>query len=149
MRRWWIRRRRQRAWRQLEQSLASIDDHQPAALLTVLTARIATLDSGSASDVRAAIELARRVREDYCAYLGRLAPLRDTARAELTAWTHRVEVAAEHGPELVEPARERCAEWERRLRDADIACEDCNAAERRINDALAELTALELRLPSH
>jgi len=119
----WRRRRRHRGMlhrldRGLARGEARIADHRAAALLAVLTERIALLSSTTASPAQLdeTITMAQHLSDEYRAYVVRLTAARDTSGAT--------------------PA----------LRDkATAELSRCEAGARRIDDALGQLRALARR----
>lgn len=120
----WRRRRRHRAWvAKLERSLARgelrVADLQSSALLAILTERIARLSS---------TDLSRRELDDTIAFAQRLADEYRTFVTRLAAALAATDPASKlHAKATAELAR-------------------CEAGQRRINDALAQLHALARRL---
>ena len=149
--RWRHARRRAGLIKRLDRSLARRDactaDHSSAALLAVLTERIALFDAvGSVEDVSAALEIAGRVRDDYEAYVARLVEMRDSARAEAAFWRTKVTKAQDaEATDLAEQAQQRVSDWDRRDREAAAVLVRCEAGRERLADALAQLKALAAR----
>lgn len=148
----WRDNRRRRALiarldRSLEHRTVQLTDQSSAALLAVLTeriARIAKLDD--MKDLPVAIEVAQHVASEYRAYRARLSAVHDNALAEAAAWRVRVtraETAEEHA--LASAAEHRAREWEKSSSEAEAALDECDAGRHRIDDALTQLEALAKR----
>jgi len=153
--RWRQARRRHRLIKRLDRSLARRDtaaaDHSSAALLAILTERIALFDAvGSVGDVAAAVEIAGRVRDDYEAYVARLVGMRDSAQAQAAFWRTKVTKArGADAMDLAEQAQQRVSDWERRDREAAAALVRCEAGRERLADALEQLKALAARIAAN
>jgi len=153
MRSWWQARRRRRRIRQLSRvfdpTVLETSDRSSAALLAVLTERIARMTSARASldEVTAAIADARRAYDGYQPLVSRCRELRDDARLEVAKWRNlasRAQVMGE--PDLAAAARERFEQWERQERDASTSFHECVAGMNRLADAITELQRLADRL---
>jgi hypothetical protein len=149
---WFAARRHRRQVRRLDRALrdgrARASEQASAALLAVLTERIANLETHvSASAVSEAINIASRVRSDYERHVTRLIEMHDSAHDKVSFWTTRLAVAEQCGAaDLADEVRAVIAVWERRERTALAAVNQCEAARGRIDDALQQLTQLAERL---
>jgi hypothetical protein len=134
--------------RALRAGRARVEEQTSAALLAVLTERIANLGASvSATAVADAIAIASRVRGDYAAQMTRVSEIHDSARAKLSFWQARLVVAEQFGAtELVDQVRAVIADCERAAQAARDAVSQCEAAHRRIEDAFEQLTELAERL---
>ena len=155
MRSWWHawrrRRRLERLERLLDPARVTAADHSSAALVAVLTERIARINAGhvSADQLTTTIHVAQRAYEDCQAEVARCRGLRDSAQAEATEWRSKVMKALRHDcPDLASLAQERVLMWERRERDADAELGRGIGSLNRLADAISELSRLAMRLES-
>ncbi len=151
--RWRRARRHRRLLTTFDRAIARRDPHvsdrSSAALLAVLTERIARLEAGAVTpaSIADALEVAARARDDYEAYVSRLVKMRDTACTEVALWRANVAKAkeADRG-DLATDAEQRVTEWERREREAASVLSRCIAGRVRLADAIAQLQALGARV---
>lgn len=151
--RWRQTRRHRRLIAKLDRSISRRDthvaDHSSAALLAVLTERIAGLeaDAVTPASIADALEVAARTRDDYEKYVSRLVDMRDTARAEVAVWRAKVAKANDADRvDLATDAQHRVTDWERREREAASALHRCTAGRVRLADAISQLQALGARV---
>jgi hypothetical protein len=124
-------------------------DHASAALLGIVTERIANLrpERVTLQQVHEALDVALYVRDDFAAYMAKLRTVRDDTRSQVDLWRHRAAAAEACGePHLAARALERAADRERLLGNALGALSECAAGQQRLGDAITELRHLAARL---
>jgi hypothetical protein len=134
--------------RALSHQAVRLADQSSAALLALVTERIARtsmLDDPS-QDLAATIDVVQHVIDEYVTHASRLVHARDSARAETSRWRERTSTATIAGyPELASQADDRMRAWEQREREAVTALEAYEAGQLRLEDAVAQLRALAKR----
>lgn len=150
---WFRVRARARRARRRRQVLAYLAQAQPqaqgerasAALLAVLTERIARAGASDASEgeIADAVVQAERIIAGYEAQRAELEALLVVARGRTRRWVHWVGVAdAKGSPALAARARSYLAEREGDAAELQRGVEDCDAGCRRLRDAIEQLRAL-------
>jgi phage shock protein A len=138
----------QRLERELSEADARLEDLSSAALLAVLTERIARISklADPRRDLAAAIEIAQHVVAEYAAFTSRLVDARDHARAEASSWHHKAAVAVRAGdPHLASQAEQRAHQWELDEAEASETLAEHEAGRARLDDAVSQLQALANR----
>jgi hypothetical protein len=147
------RRRRRRLAARSSRALAGVavraEDQSSAALLAVLTERVArctTVDAGP-DDLSDAIALTKLVIEKYELSAAKLMAFKDHATSNVQVWTKHVSTARAAGREdLAEEARGRVRDWTQTEASAAEELAEYEAGRRRLEDALVQLSALASRV---
>jgi hypothetical protein len=148
-----MRARRYRRWlrkleRRLRRRTMKAEEQSSAALLAILTERIARTAAApeSGDEVAYSMEVAQVVIARYQEDAARLGDQRDRARARLTDWEERADHLAHTGrPELAAQARTHVSRWRRVEAETAAALAEYDVGRRRLADALDQLTALARR----
>ena len=153
---WRRRRRHRRTVAKLQRALTRRDlgvaDRSSAALLAIVTERIARLSSSNAlpHELVEAIELTERIIADYGRQIEVLDRHLQHARTELTSWRdNSAKAMLANRADLAAGADLRAATWQRGVDENASALAACEAGKRRLDDALAELRALAERSATH
>jgi hypothetical protein len=149
---WRRRRRSRRTVAKLERALTRNDlgvaDRSSAALLAIVTERIARLSSSTAlpHEIVEAIELTQRIVADYARQSDVIGGHLERAQRELASWRDKSATATlSNRADLATAAEGRVAMWQRRVTESESALAACEAGRRRLDDALVELQALAER----
>jgi phage shock protein A len=145
---WRQRRRIAKLDRSLGEGTLVVAEHSSSALLAVVTERIARIGKSHATseEIAATIRLIEAIRDDYLRHVDRLAAERDAARTQVIEWRRKYEVAIEADrPDLAADVVAVIDTLQRREGEATSALASCDASRARLDDAIAEVRALERR----
>lgn len=143
---WRVRKRNARIARMFNNDTQRA--YQSAAMLALLTERIARLGGSTVSEpeLADATNQATAIAVEYDAHAAQLEPQLAEARAQLERWTKNTATATAAGEaDLAALAQERVDQHARVVRDLELAAAECNAGRRRLRDAVQQLRALAAR----